>query len=530
MFLEQLVELPVTEVREALLELDERELLIMRWELAWRAQTYAHDRGGKQLPPAEDWYIWLIQSGRGFGKTLAAAHWLGLEAARHAGSINFVIAPTVGDLIGTCFEGETGLLSVIPSELVVEYITSSPIAPYILLDNRSLIRGFSAEKPERLRGPQCHRAWCDEVAVWQYDLKTWDNLIFGMRLGARNQVVATSTPKPRPLIKKLATHPRAIVTRGTTYENRANLSDSFLQEILAYEGTRVGRQEIHGELIDPEEAGIVKRSQIRLWPADKPLPEFSCVIMSLDTAFTEQTFEKKTFDPDFTACTTWGVFREKTLTSRRGHVELVRWLNSIMLLDAWQDRLGMPELIERVKQELKNRWGAPTPPLVAPAFGPARLQTDGRKVDVVLIEEKGSGITLRQMLELDGIVTHKFNPGKADKLARLHAVSPLFTRGRVWTVESGRQPGQPRPWAESVIAQLCSFVGPGSIAHDDMVDSTTQALLLAIYQRRLVTIPEEYLVKELEKEVESKLTGLPYPNGQDPDVPPPRRERNPYAA
>jgi predicted phage terminase large subunit-like protein len=113
-----------------------------------------------------------------------------------------------------------------------------------------------------------------------------------------------------------------------------------------------------------------------------------------------------------------------------------------------------------------------------------------QKPNTILIEDKGSGISLRQELQAEGIPVVPFNPGRADKLQRLHAVSHLFAHGHVWVVESEKNPGQPRTWADPLISQLCSFHGEGSIKHDDYVDSTTQALrLLADRNRLSVTTP-----------------------------------------
>lgn len=510
MDLAALAALPRDQVVATLADLPEEQLLLLRWRLAWRGISRE-----KQRPPPGPWLIWLLMSGRGFGKTRAGANWLGLEACSDMSgedNISFVVAPTNSDLVGTCFEGPTGLLSVIPPALIADYNRSSAVSPALYLTNGGLIRGFSSIDPDRLRGPQCKRAWCEEVGSWRNGITTWDMLMFGARLGDNVRIAVTSTPKPKPLITMLAKHKKAVVVRGTTYENKANLAQNFLDEILKYEGTRLGRQEIHGELIDPEEMGVIKRSWVRLWPATTPLPAFSYLILSLDTAFTEKTVDKESGDPDYSAGTVWGIFHEKTLTATRSVVTRKKALPSIMLLDAWQDRLGFPDLVRRVRAELKARYGAPTVPLVRPLHGPAKLEADGRLIDLVIIEDKGSGISLRQQLEADGIAAHPFNPGHADKLARLHEVSPVFARGRVWTVESAKHPGLPRGWAEPVVEQLCTYAGEGSIAHDDLMDTCTQALRVCVKHRLLRAVDEETLQKELDKEAERRVLGA------DPDL------------
>ena len=116
--------------------------------------------------------------------------------------------------------------------------------------------------------------------------------------------------------------------------------------------------------------------------------------------------------------------------------------------------------------------------MIRPLLGPSRMASSGRKPDILLIEDKGSGISLRQMLDREGITSYPYNPGRADKLSRLHMVSHIFARGQVWLPESEKNPGRPKNWVEPMIAQLCSFRGSGSLKHDDYVDVWTQALRL----------------------------------------------------
>jgi predicted phage terminase large subunit-like protein len=359
-------------------------------------------------------------------------------------------------------------MNTLPVSLIANYNKS--IAE-ITLTNGSSIKGFSAEEPSRLRGPQFHRVWCDELAAWQYVDETWDMMRFGLRLGDQPQVVVTTTPRPIDLVRKLVKDSekkdgKVHVTRGSTYDNAANLAKSFLEEITQYEGTQLGRQEIHAEVIDPEETGIIKRSWLKLWSKDKPLPGLEYIVMSLDTAFTEKTTDRKNHDPDPTACSVWGVFRHDKKPA-------------FILLDCWQDHLGLPGLIERVKKEYTVRYGDDDmKPMIKPLVGPKQSYLTGRSPDLLIIEDKGSGISLRQMLAREDILSYPYNPGRADKLSRLHAVSHLFAHGFVWVVESDKRPGNPRSWADPLITQLCSFTGEGSIKHDDFVDSTTQALRL----------------------------------------------------
>ena len=198
--------------------------------------------------------------------------------------------------------------------------------------------------------------------------------------------------------------------------------------------------------------------------------------MSLDTAFTEATIDRKTHDPDYTACTVWGVFQHDDRPQA-------------MLLDAWHDRLGLPDLMARVRKEMNTSYGDDKDvALIKPLYGSDRMITTGRKPDLLIIEDKGSGISLRQMLDREGITAYAYNPGRADKLSRLHMVSSIFARNLVWLPESAKHAGRPRTWCETMLEQLCSFNGAGSLKHDDYVDSVTQAIRLLMDKNLLSAV------------------------------------------
>lgn len=441
------------------------ELLLLRWKMKWR--EIARE---KQLAPKEfdelRKAIWLVITGRGFGKTRLAANWLGQKAATLPNTFWFVVAPTHDDVRYTCFEGVTGLLAQIPPQLVAD--TNAGL-PSITLYDGSFIRGFAGDTPERLRGPQHHGGWCDEIASWRYPEEAWDNIQFGLRLGDHPQMVCTGTPKPTVFMRRLVKNRSAVVVRGTTYENRENLTQAFYDNVAKYEGTKIGRQELEGQILDPEEEGIVRRSEWRMWPARTPLPKFHLIVMSLDTAFTEKQHDKVKQTNDPSACSVWGVFthpKEKT--------------KHAMLLDCWEEWLGFDDLVLRVKQERAIRYGDADEPLIRAKILPRGQQAGptGKAIDVILIEDKGSGISLRQQLSKEGILTQPYNPGNADKLSRLHVTSPMWAHGRVWAVESDKYEGQFKAWADPLISQVCSYTGQGSIQHDDLLDTTTQALKL----------------------------------------------------
>jgi predicted phage terminase large subunit-like protein len=435
----------------------------------------------------------LVLAGRGMGKTRMGAEDCWWFAYENPGCIYHVIAPTRdADLKGVCFEGESGVLSKIPYEMLEggrdKAYNKSELT--IKLTNGSLIKGFSATEPDRLRGPQCHRLWGDELAAWENFRPgnaeaVLDMAMFGLRLGKRARAILTTTPKPYAIIRKLINDSTVRVIRGTTYDNLENLSPNFRNRILKYEGTKLGRQEIHAEVFDLEEGGVIPREHFQLWPADKPLPMMSHIIISLDTAFTERTADRN-HDPDPSACSVWGAFTDLRPTTKRSD----KWndtglepVGCVILLDRWADRLGFPELLERVHaarmvwygDHVQSVWGQP---LIAPPSNSEYYPSvRGRQADELLIEKKGSGISLLQVMANQNVAAHPFNPGNQSKLTRLHAVSPVFAQGLVFVQESDRDPGQPRVWARPLIDQIATFRGEGTIAHDDDVDTTTQAML-----------------------------------------------------
>ena len=293
--------------------------------------TIANDH---QVPPPGNWWsIWLLLAGRGAGKTRAAAEWLWWEAWTHPKTRWLVSAPTSSDVRDVCFEGDSGLITVIPSELVHHYTRS---LHEIYLINGTLIKGIPASEPARFRGPQFHGGWFDELAAWDYLDDSWNMIQFGMRLGQKPLMLCTTTPKPKPLIVDLVNRDGedVICTKASTYDNIHNLAPSFQAQILQYEGTKLGRQEIYAEILDPEEAGIIKRAWFKLWDNEKPLPRFEYVLQSYDCA----TSDKTKNDP--TACTVWGIFRPSPDKAM-----------SVMLIDCWEEYMQYPELRPKVIEE-----------------------------------------------------------------------------------------------------------------------------------------------------------------------------------
>lgn len=232
-----------------------------------------------QLTPDGDWDSWLILAGRGWGKTRTGAEDVAWYGERNPGARIAVVAPTAADARDTCVEGESGLLSVLPVESVRTWNRS---LGELILVNDTRFKLFSAEEPERLRGPQHHRAWCDELGAWKYP-ETWDQLLFGLRLGTHPQTVVTTTPKPNALVKALVAHPKTQITRGSTYDNAANLAPAALARLREkYEGTRLGRQELHAEILGDLPGALW--SQATLDTYRKSAAECDRIVVAVDPA------------------------------------------------------------------------------------------------------------------------------------------------------------------------------------------------------------------------------------------------------
>lgn len=237
-----------------------------------------------QLPPDTDWLLWLILAGRGWGKTRTGAEWLAKEAVQQPNTRWAVVAPTFTDARDTCVEGESGLQPVLNRYRMIKRWNRS--LGELTLRNGSLIKLFSAEEPDRLRGPQHHGAWCDELAAWRYD-DTWTQLRFGLRLGTTPRICATTTPKPRRLIKSLVARADTLITRGSTFDNAANLSAAALDELRTlYEGTRTGRQELHGELLDDVEGALWSAVLLDEHRTTEPPPVHNRLVVAIDPAVT----------------------------------------------------------------------------------------------------------------------------------------------------------------------------------------------------------------------------------------------------
>lgn len=243
--------------RAALARMSDRQRRLLRTH--WR--LWAHDG---QLPPGGNWHAWLIMAGRGFGKTRAGAEWVRAIAEHDPAARIALVAASLGEARSVMVEGESGLLAIAPGHNRPRFEPSKKLLTWRTGAQAQL---FSAAEPEGLRGPQHSHAWCDEIAKWDNGgnraQRAWDNLMLGLRLGIDPRIVATTTPRAVPLLKRLLANGEIAVSRGSTYDNAANLPVRFVRAVRReYGKSLLGRQELDGELLEEIEGALWSRALI----------------------------------------------------------------------------------------------------------------------------------------------------------------------------------------------------------------------------------------------------------------------------
>ena len=289
----QLRSLPDDKLKAALSQLSPKEAdeIIFTWEL------WARDN---QLEPLSlrdgEKDFWIFNAGRGSGKTRAGAEWVRHRVKSGDGRIACV-APTNSDIRRVMVEGDSGLLSVCYSGdktykgKNIGYPTWAPTNRTLTWSNGAKAEFYSAEDPERLRGPQFHSAWCDEIAAWRNMRDVWDMLMFCLRLGKHPKTMVTTTPKPVRLMRELLASDRSVVSSGSTYDNIDNLAPSFIKGMQdTYEGTRLGRQELYAEILN-EAAGALWSMEMldraALQPNEVPdIETMQRIVVAVDPAIT----------------------------------------------------------------------------------------------------------------------------------------------------------------------------------------------------------------------------------------------------
>lgn len=270
-------------IAQFIASLSKPELLafLYDWEL------WARD---DQLPPNADnpnWTNWLILGGRGAGKTRSGAEWV--RSVVHADGEQSeplriaLVGETLDDVRSVMIEGESGLLAVHQKHQRPIFESSKK---QLVWPNGTIAQIFSAHSPEGLRGPQFHAAWCDELCKWKEAQATWDMLQFGLRLGDWPRVVITTTPKPSKLLKTIMADESTVISRAATSANAENLAPSFLQAIAKrYHGTRLGRQELEGEILEEREDALWRRADLDQLRRSEP-PELTRIVVAIDPPVT----------------------------------------------------------------------------------------------------------------------------------------------------------------------------------------------------------------------------------------------------
>ena len=256
----------------------------MRWK---------HQLARPEQIPTDDktWTTWLYLAGRGAGKTRTAAEWLAFQASSNPRTRWAIAAPTYSDVRDTCAEGQSGIVQVLREYGTLKDYNRS--IGELFLTNGSRIKLFSGEEPDRFRGPQFHGGWFDELAAFKYP-DAWDQYQFGLRLGDFPQTIVTTTPRPTKLIKDLIARKGVRVVRGSTFDNAKNLAPSALIELKArYENTRLGRQELYGEILDNVEGALWSREMIESARVTEA-PPLVRVVVAIDPAVTSSSTSDET--------------------------------------------------------------------------------------------------------------------------------------------------------------------------------------------------------------------------------------------
>jgi phage terminase large subunit-like protein len=250
-----------------------------RSKLRWHWEFWARP---DQLPPEGEWNNWLVMSGRGFGKTRMGSEWVRTLAHKYPGCRIALVAETAADARDVMIKGDSGLLNCDPT---LSDDSWSPTNRCLSWPNGSKAYTYNGTTPDQLRGPQHHFAWVDELAKFEYMQDAWDQLQFGLRLGEHPQCLVTTTPRPLPLIKKLMKDQDTIITRGSTLDNQDNLAKNTVRQLYdRYGGTRLGRQELEGEVLGDIPGALWNLSTIDLSRIKEAPESLERVIVAVDPA------------------------------------------------------------------------------------------------------------------------------------------------------------------------------------------------------------------------------------------------------
>ncbi len=349
-----------------------------------------------QLPPEGAWKSWVILGGRGAGKTRAGAEWV-RSKVEGAGPLDAGAArrvALVGETIDQVREvmvfGESGILACSPPDRRPVWEAGRK---RLVWPNGAVAQAFSAHDPEGLRGPQFDAAWVDELAKWRNGQATWDQLQFGLRLGEHPQQCVTTTPRNVGVLKALLKAPSTVTSSAPTEANRANLAQSFLEEVRArYEGTRLGRQELDGHLLEDREGALWRRESLDAGRLAE-VPELDRIVVAVDPPVTGHA------GSDACGIVVAGVIAKGPVQNWRA-----------VVLDDATVRAATPDAWARVALAAMEAWGAER-----------------------LVAEVNQGGDLVQSVinQIDPLVPFKAVRATRGKVARAEPVAALYEQGRV---------------------------------------------------------------------------------------------------
>ena len=458
--------------------------------LRYNLHHIERSRPAQLAPSGVDFETWIFLAGRGAGKTFAGSNHIGTVGSLYPNLMIGVIAPTANDLRRICFEGPSGLLKQIPASLIDRYVSSKS---ELYLKNGTAILGYSAEEPERLRGPNFNILYCEELASWKNGgMEAWDMATLALRIpitfqnpdgtiGTRDPyAIIMTTPKPTPLLKKILADPKTVITKGTTLDND-HLPESVKQKLLRrYLGTDLGRQELFAEVLDLGSIAPFAKEKWKFWKKDY-LPRVELTILSFDTAY--KTGKKNDTTAFVRARVCQAAFRQvyesKTTTSSK---LVYKWI--VIIDKAWARKMEFPELRRAVIEEHKL----------------ASLSNEDDDSDIyVLVEDKASGTSLLQELRrtsVENIIAYA--PGHDSKFTRASLASSLFSSDMMYILpaDKSRPVVNPEGFAEfrqelAEFAQAVDlFIGDMSYENDDYVDALSQ-LCQYIRNTRYAPAPED---------------------------------------
>lgn len=376
---------------------EERQEILNKYtpdEIAALTYNWSFWARPNQLPPEGLWNTWLVMAGRGFGKTRIGSEWVRELAHKYPGCRIALVAETAADARDVMIKGDSGLLACDPD---LSEDSWSPTNRCLTWPNGSKAFTYNGTTPDQLRGPQHHFAWVDELAKFEYMQDAWDQLQFGLRLGRHPQCLVTTTPRPLPLIKKLVEDEDTRVTYGSTLDNKANLAASTVKQLYdRYGGTRLGRQELEGEILGDIPGALWTRASIddsRIKEAPKDLEK---VYVAVDPAASSEERSDEN-----------GIVVVALARDNDGYAR------GYVLEDA--SLRGSPEEWSRKAVELYRKWNA----------------------DKIIAEKNNGGeMVLSVLKSADRSVPVKLVHASRGKIIRAEPISALYEQGRVHHVGS----------------------------------------------------------------------------------------------